>query len=72
MGVGNNATWMGPGPSQWIVVWGQPGRSNWRVERVTAFDDGEARVRALELHPELGRPIAAFLARPEPGIKKGS
>jgi hypothetical protein len=54
-------------PAQWLVVWGQPGRSDWSVERVTAFDDEEALVRARELHPELGRPTAAFLARPIPG-----
>jgi hypothetical protein len=45
------------------VVWGQPGRSDWKVDRVTAFDDQEALVGALEAHREWGRPTAAFLAR---------
>jgi hypothetical protein len=63
--VENDAAPTRRGPAQWLVVWGQPGRSDWRVERVAAFDDEEALVRALELHRELGRPTAAFLARPD-------
>lgn len=66
--MGNDPGAKHPGAVQWIVVWGQLGRSDWKVERVTAFDDEEALVVARELHRELGPPTAAFLARavPEP------
>jgi hypothetical protein len=62
--VGNDAAPMGSGQVEWLVVWGQPGRSDWRVKRILAFDDEEALVRARELHHELGNPTAAFLAHP--------
>ncbi|HUE58748.1 MAG TPA: hypothetical protein VMO88_04125 [Acidimicrobiales bacterium] len=56
----SDAAPMRSGPAQWLVVWGQPGRSDGSVERVTAFDDEEALVRARELLPELGPPTAAL------------
>lgn len=56
-----------PTPFTWIVTWGRPGRRDWKVVHVEAYDADEALQAAREDHPHLLPPDAAILAAPAPG-----
>jgi len=47
----------------WVVTWGRPGRRDWKVVHIQAYDADEALQTAREQHPHLLPPDAAILSR---------
>lgn len=54
---------IGPGPWEWVVIWGEIGRPGVATVRIEAFDADEALTRATEQFPRRPQPRVALLAR---------